>query len=194
MASTAERLNDIWYGKSPLRYALWPAAAVYRALARIRRMAYQRGWRATVEVDVPVIVVGNVSVGGTGKTPFVIWLADQLKQRGRKVGIVTRGYRGKGTEWPRVVAADSDPEEVGDEPVLLARRTRCPVVAGPDRVACVEALIENARVDVVLSDDGLQHYRLARMFEIAVVDGARGMGNGLCLPAGPLREPVSRLQ
>jgi tetraacyldisaccharide 4'-kinase len=117
-----------------------------------------------------------------------------LRQRGRKVGIVTRGYRGKGTEWPRAVAANSDPEEVGDEPVLLARRTGCPVVAGPDRVACVEALLRDSRVDVVLSDDGLQHYRLARAFEIAVVDGVRGMGNGLCLPAGPLREPVSRLQ
>ncbi|HEX7235341.1 MAG TPA: tetraacyldisaccharide 4'-kinase, partial [Gammaproteobacteria bacterium] len=102
--------------------------------------------------------------------------------------------RGKGKEWPAAVSPDSDPEEVGDEPVLLARRTRCPVVAGPDRVACVEALLEDARVDVVLSDDGLQHYRLARTFEIAVVDGARGMGNGLCLPAGPLREPASRLQ
>jgi tetraacyldisaccharide 4'-kinase len=157
-------------------------------------MAYRRGWRPVVESPVPVIVVGNVSVGGTGKTPFVIWLAEELKQRGRRVGIVTRGYRGKGTEWPRTVAPDSDPEEVGDEPVLLARRTGCPVVAGPDRVACVEALLKKARVDVVLSDDGLQHYRLGRSFEIAVVDGARGMGNGLCLPAGPLREPVSRLR
>jgi tetraacyldisaccharide 4'-kinase len=194
VASTAELLNDIWYGESAMRYALWPVAAVYRALARLRRAAYQRGWRRTVEVDVPVVVIGNVSVGGTGKTPFVIWLAEQLKQRGRKVGIVTRGYRGKGKEWPRAVAGDSDPEEVGDEPVLLARRTGCPVVAGPDRVACVEMLLDDARVDVVLSDDGLQHYRLARTFEIAVVDGARGMGNGLCLPAGPLREPPSRLQ
>jgi len=194
MPPAAEILNGIWYGKSPLRYALWPVSAVYLALTRLRRTAYRRGWRRTVEAPVPVIVVGNVSVGGTGKTPFVIWLADQLEQRGRKVGIVTRGYRGKGTEWPRAVTPESDPNEVGDEPVLLARRTRCPVVAGPDRVACVEALLEQARVDVILSDDGLQHYRLARAFEIAIVDGARGMGNGLCLPAGPLREPPSRLQ
>jgi tetraacyldisaccharide 4'-kinase len=179
MPRVAEILNRIWYGNSPARWALWPVSAVYLALARLRRMAYRRGWRATVEAPVPVIVVGNVSVGGTGKTPFVIWLAEQLKQRGRKVGIVTRGYRGKGTTWPRAVTASSDPAEVGDEPVLLARRTGCPVVAGPDRVACVEALLEDARVDVVLSDDGLQHYRLARAFEIAVVDGARGMGNGL---------------
>jgi tetraacyldisaccharide 4'-kinase len=187
-------LNTIWYGNSPLRWGLVPVSSVYLALARLRRTAYRRGWRPVVEPPVPVIVVGNVSVGGTGKTPFVIWLAEQLKQRGRKVGIVTRGYRGKGTQWPQLVARDSDPAEVGDEPVLLARRTGCPVAAGPDRVACVEALLEHARVDVVHSDDGLQHYRLGRAFEIAVVDGARGMGNGLCLPAGPLREPVSRLQ
>jgi tetraacyldisaccharide 4'-kinase len=186
--------NRIWYGDSPLRWGLWPISAIYLALARLRRTAYRRGWRPTVEAPVPIIVVGNVSVGGTGKTPFVIWLAAQLKQRGRKVGIVTRGYRGKGTEWPRAVTAESDPQEVGDEPVLLARRTGCPVVAGPDRVACVEMLLADARVDVVLSDDGLQHYRLGRSFEIAVVDGVRGMGNGLCLPAGPLREPASRLQ
>jgi tetraacyldisaccharide 4'-kinase len=169
-------------------------SVLYLALARLRRTAYRRGWRKAVEAPVPVIVVGNVSVGGTGKTPFVIWLAEQLKVRGRRVGIVTRGYRGKGKQWPRAVTADSDPHEVGDEPVLLARRTGCPVMAGPDRVACVEALLASTRVDVVLSDDGLQHYRLARSFEIAVVDGVRGMGNGLCLPAGPLREPVSRLQ
>ena len=194
MASATEVLNRIWYGNSPLRWGLWPISAVYLALTRLRRAAYRRGWRRIVESQVPIVVVGNVSVGGTGKTPFVIWLAEQLKQRGRKVGIVTRGYRGKGTEWPRTVARDSDPEEVGDEPVLLARRTDCPVVAGPDRVACVEALLTSTRVDVVLTDDGLQHYRLGRSFEIAVVDGVRGMGNGLCLPAGQLREPVSRLQ
>jgi len=194
MPPVEQILNGIWYGKSPLRFALWPVSAAYLALTRLRRAAYRRGWRPVVQPAVPVIVVGNVTVGGTGKTPFVIWLADQLQQRGRKVGIVTRGYRGKGTEWPRSVTADSDPREVGDEPVLLARRTRCPVVAGPDRVACVEALLAGSRVDVVLSDDGLQHYRLARAFEVAVVDGARGMGNGLCIPAGPLREPASRLQ
>jgi len=191
--TAAQFLNSVWYGNSPLRWAFWPASLLYLALAKLRRDAYARGWRKAVDIAVPVIVVGNVSVGGTGKTPFVIWLAAQLKQRGRRVGIVTRGYRGKGKEWPRAVTADSDPDEVGDEPVLLARRTGCPVVAGPDRVACVEALLKDARVDVVLSDDGLQHYRLGRRIEIAVVDGVRGMGNGLCLPAGPLREPPARL-
>jgi tetraacyldisaccharide 4'-kinase len=184
----------LWYGNHPLRWLLVPATALYRLVARLRREAYGRGWLKTVEVAVPVVVVGNVSVGGTGKTPFVIWLAAQLRSRGRRVGIVTRGYRGKSAEWPRVVMPDSDPTEVGDEPVLLARRTECLVVAGPDRVAAAEALLESAPVDVLLADDGLQHYRLGRRFEIAVVDGVRGMGNGLCLPAGPLREPPGRLR
>jgi tetraacyldisaccharide 4'-kinase len=146
-----------------------------------------------VELPVPVVVVGNVSVGGTGKTPFVIWLAAQLRQRNLRVGIVTRGYRGRAADWPRLVTPESDAREVGDEAVLLARRTACPVAAGPDRVAAAERLLEEHTVDVLLSDDGLQHYRLARRFEIAVVDGMRGMGNGLCLPAGPLREPVERI-
>jgi tetraacyldisaccharide 4'-kinase len=184
----------LWYDNHPLRWALLPATLAYRAIARLRREGYRRGWLKTVEVAVPVIVVGNVSVGGTGKTPFVIWLADQLKARGRRVGIVTRGYRGKSTQWPRTVGADADPADVGDEPVLLARRTGCPVVAGPDRVAAAESLLKTCSVDVLLADDGLQHYRLGRRFEIAVVDGVRGMGNGLCLPAGPLREPPARLQ
>ena len=192
--SLSQFFSALWYGKSPVRWLLWPVAALYQQLARLRRFAYTQDWLRSVEMPVPVIVVGNVSVGGTGKTPFVIWLAEQLKQRGRRVGIVTRGYRGKAATWPRAVTADSDPAEVGDEPVLLARRTGCAVMAGPDRAAAAAALLEMAPVDVILSDDGLQHYRLARRFEIAVVDGVRGMGNGLCLPAGPLREPPARLQ
>jgi tetraacyldisaccharide 4'-kinase len=140
-----------------------------------------------------VIVVGNISVGGTGKTPFIIWLADQLRKRRLRVGIIARGYRGSAPNWPQHVQAASDARVVGDEPVLLARRTGCPVVAGPDRVAAARHLLEQAQVDVLLSDDGLQHYRLGRRVEVAVVDGTRGMGNGLCLPAGPLREPVSRV-
>ena len=183
----------LWYENHPLRFALLPATLLYRLIASLRREGYKRGWLKTVEVAAPVVVVGNVSVRGTGKTPFVIWLAAQLRQRGRRVGIVTRGYRGKSAQWPRVVAPDADPAEVGDEPVLLARRTGCPVVAGPDRVAAAQTLLKAGPVDVLLADDGLQHYRLGRRFEIAVVDGVRGMGNGFCLPAGPLREPPSRL-
>ena len=193
LPSVAQSLNALWYGDSRLRWLLWPASAVYRSLVSLRRTAYRREMLKAVELPVPVIVVGNVSVGGTGKTPFVIWLAAQLRQRNLRVGIVTRGYRGRAADWPRLVTADSDPREVGDEPVLLARRSGCPVAAGPDRVAAAERLLEEHPIDVLLSDDGLQHYRLGRRFEIAVVDGVRGMGNGLCLPAGPLREPVERI-
>jgi tetraacyldisaccharide 4'-kinase len=192
-SKVSRSLTALWYGNSPLRWGLFPLALVYQGLARLRRAAYQRGTLKTVELPVPVVVVGNVTVGGTGKTPFVIWLAAQLQKRNLRVGIVTRGYRGKARDWPRVVTSTSDPLEVGDEPVLLARRTGCPVVAGPDRVAAAQRLLAEQPVDVLISDDGLQHYRLARRFEIAVVDGVRGMGNGLCLPAGPLREPAGRI-
>jgi tetraacyldisaccharide 4'-kinase len=147
-----------------------------------------------VEFDVPVIVVGNVTVGGTGKTPLVIWLAERLRERGYRPGIVCRGYGGRAAVWPQRTTADSDALLVGDESVVLARRARCPVVAAPDRVAAVRFLLANDGVDVVLSDDGLQHYRLGRAVEIAVVDGTRGLGNGLCLPAGPLRETPLRLR
>lgn len=190
----SQALNSIWYGQSPLRWLLLPVAWLYMGLARARKEAYRRGWRKSEQLPVKVVVVGNISVGGTGKTPFIIWLAAQLKQRGLRVGIVTRGYRGAATDWPRLVGSDDPAAEVGDEAVLLARRTGCPVAAGPDRVGAALRLLENERLDVLLSDDGLQHYRLSRDVEIAVVDGVRGMGNGLCLPAGPLREPVARLR
>jgi tetraacyldisaccharide 4'-kinase len=139
-----------------------------------------------------VLVVGNVTVGGTGKTPLTIWLADQLRARGLQVGIVLRGYGGQSSHWPRDVTAETPWEEVGDEAVLLARRTGALVVAGPDRVAAANRAIERG-ANVVLCDDGLQHYRLARDVEIAVVDERRGLGNGRLLPAGPLREPAGRL-
>jgi tetraacyldisaccharide 4'-kinase len=139
-----------------------------------------------------VIVIGNLTVGGTGKTPLVLWLTGFLRRRGYSPGIVTRGYGGGSDEWPRVVTASSDPRELGDEAVLLARRSGCPVVAGPDRVAAARKLIALGGCDIMVTDDGLQHYRLRRDLEILVVDGSRGFGNGRCLPAGPLREPVSR--
>ena len=186
-------LNAVWYRRAAAPWLLWPASVPYRLAADLRRTAYRRGWLRAVELPVPVIVIGNVSVGGTGKTPFVIWLAGRLQRKGLRVGVIARGYRGNAATWPQWVDSGSDPRAVGDEPVLVARRTGCPVVAGPDRVAAARYLLERAPVDVLLSDDGLQHYRLARVLEIAVVDGERGMGNGLCLPAGPLREPAKRL-
>ena len=187
----AELLNRIWYDAHPARWLLWPVAVLYEVAVTLRRagLSARLAWRWS-RLSVPVIVVGNISVGGTGKTPFIIWLADQLRRRRLRVGIIARGYRGSAASWPQTVNAASDASVVGDEPVLLARRTSCPVVAGPDRVAAARHLLEHAQVDVLLSDDGLQHYRLARRIEVAVVDGTRGMGNGLCLPAGPLREPA----
>ena len=141
----------------------------------------------------PVIVVGNISVGGTGKTPLVMWLADLLQAQGRRVGIVTRGYGGHATQWPLEVTAAATPAQVGDEPVMMAARTGAIVIAGPDRVAGAMLAISKG-ADIILSDDGLQHYRLRRDCEIAVVDAQRNLGNGLLLPAGPLREPASRLR
>jgi tetraacyldisaccharide 4'-kinase len=184
----------LWYGPShPLSAALLPLSWLYCAVALGRRLAYQRGWLAAVRLPVPVIVVGNISVGGTGKTPLVLWLVQWLQARGHRPGIMTRGYGGSARDWPRRVTADSDPAELGDESVLLARRAGCPVVAGPDRIADGRMLVGDLGCDILVSDDGLQHYRLRRDLEIAVLDGRRGLGNGRCLPSGPLREPPGRL-
>ena len=144
-------------------------------------------------VGAPVVVVGNLSVGGTGKTPLVIWLVQAAAEMGFQPGVVLRGHRGSATAITPV-APDSDPREKGDEAVLLAQRTQRPVMIGRDRVAAASTLLETTTVDLVISDDGLQHYALGRDVEIAVIDAARGHGNGRCLPAGPLREPVERLR
>ncbi len=187
-------LTDSWYGASGLTIGLAPLSWLYRGAVGLRRLAYGGGLLASRHVGVPVIVVGNITVGGTGKTPLVIWLVELLKREGFAPGVVSRGYRGRARHWPQQVRPDSDPLMVGDEPVVIARRTRCPVAVGPSRVAAAEALLEYNDVDVIVSDDGLQHYALARDIEIAVIDGVRRFGNGWCLPAGPLREPVSRLE
>jgi len=183
-----------WYTDSFVSRLLAPVGWAYCLLVWLRRQAYRRRFFPSTRLSVPVIVVGNITVGGTGKTPLVVWLAGFLQREGYQPGIVTRGYGGRARDWPRAVRADSDPAEVGDEPVLLARRSRCPVAAGPDRVRAAHTLIAEHRCDVILSDDGLQHYRLARDLEIALIDGARRFGNGRCLPAGPLRESVARLR
>ncbi len=169
-----------------------PLALLFRFLAAMRRALYARGLLHMRRADVPVIVVGNIAVGGSGKTPVVLWLADRLLRAGRRPGIVSRGYGGT-AQGCRAVRPESDPADCGDEPVLLARRSRCPVWIGRDRVAAAQALRSaHPEVDVILTDDGLQHYRLARDIEIAVVDD-RQLGNRWPLPAGPLREPISRL-
>lgn len=188
------RLDRLWYGRSLLSLLLAPLGLLYGVLMRLRRLAYRVGYLRSTRVAVPVIVIGNVAVGGTGKTPLVIWLAEGLRRAGRRPGIVSRGYGGGARDWPRAVTADSDPREVGDEPVLIARRSGCPVMVDPNRVRAAEALLATRRCDIVIADDGLQHYALARDIEIAVVDAVRRHGNGRCLPAGPLREPLTRLR
>lgn len=186
-----QRLTRLWYRESPGVSPLAPLAWVYGAVVRARRRAYARGWLRAFPAGRPVVVVGNLTVGGTGKTPLVIWLAAQLTARGLAVGIVSRGHGGDPARAPRLVQENSRWQQVGDEPLILFRRTGCPTVVCRDRVAGARVLAAQG-VDVILADDGLQHLRLERDCEILVIDGARGFGNGRMLPAGPLREPVAR--
>jgi tetraacyldisaccharide 4'-kinase len=183
--------NQVWYERRHAPAALLPASWVFGGLTLLRRALYQVGLLRSVRLPVPVIVVGNLTVGGTGKTPLVCWLGLELAARARKPGIVTRGYGGAATA-PRLVLHGDRATLVGDEAVLLSERTRLPVAVGRDRPAAAQLLI-GAGCDVILSDDGLQHLALRRDCEIAVIDGARGFGNGELLPAGPLRESPDRL-
>lgn len=185
--------NAVWYGRHPVSRALLPLAWLYCGVAILRRALYRGGLLGSRRLPCPVVVVGNLTVGGTGKTPLVLRLAELALERGLSPAILTRGYQGKGQVWPRRVGYEDDPAVVGDEPLLLARRGVCPVIAGPDRVAGAALALERHACDLILCDDGLQHYRLQRDLEVAVIDGERGLGNGRCLPAGPLREPASRI-
>ena len=169
-------------------------ASVFGAVTAMRRALYHRGWLSRYRAPVPVIVVGNITVGGTGKTPLVVWLVKFLQTRGFRPGIVSRGFGGSATQWPQTVTVNSDPALVGDEAVVMAQATGVPVVAAPKRAQAVQCLLRDAGCDIIVCDDGLQHYALARDIEIVVVDGARRWGNGYLLPAGPLREPVTRVQ
>lgn len=186
-------LQQTWYGNSPLYWMLLPLTAIYAVVVTVRRWLYRRRILTVHSAGVPVVVVGNINVGGTGKTPVTLWLAKALKHRGYAPGIVSRGYGGDVGPLPLQVSADSDPSVVGDEALVLATQSGCTMVVHPDRVAAAR---EAARLgaDIIVSDDGLQHYRLGRDVEIVVVDGERGFGNGSMLPAGPLRESVSRLK
>lgn len=188
------RLASLWYGYHPLSTILLPLSGLYRLIVSVRRFAYKTGMLRSNKLPVPVIVVGNITVGGTGKTPLVIWLVEALYRAGHRPGVVSRGYGGQGNTRPQVVNAESNPAIVGDEPVLIARRTACPVAVAPRRVMGARKLIADYGCDIIICDDGLQHYALDRNVEIAVIDGKRRLGNGRCLPAGPLRETAARLR
>lgn len=188
-------LPRFWLDEGWPARILQPLAVCFSSMVQARAAAYRRGWLRSRRVGVPVIVVGNLFVGGTGKTPLVIWLVERLQAYGWRPGVVSRGYNGQAAgALPRLVEADDDPLHVGDEPVLIAARTGAPVAVGVNRVAAAERLVRERHCNLIVSDDGLQHYRLGRDAEIAVFDADRGVGNGRCFPAGPLREPLSRLQ
>jgi len=181
-----------WYQRNIVSYALLPFSFVYRGIVVLRKLYYQ--FFPGPKIPIPVIVVGNITVGGTGKTPLVIYLAELLKSNGYVPGIVSRGYGGQSNNYPLLVIPESKVEEAGDEALLIARRTKCTVVVDPNRVAAAKEALLKGRCNVIISDDGLQHYALQRDVEIVVVDAELGFGNGFCLPAGPLREPPERLQ
>ncbi len=184
---------DAWYRKSAWLWLLWPLSLLFALLARQRRSALERK-RATVADSPPVVVVGNITVGGTGKSPFVIALVKLLQKNGLRPAVIARGYGGNAPHYPFLVTETSSVEEAGDEAIMISRSVSCPVLVDSKRVRAVAALHREHTCDVIVSDDGLQHYAMARALEIVLVDGERLVGNGLCLPAGPLREPVSRLE
>lgn len=193
MPPSKNSVDAIWRQRGLRAWLLLPLSLLFLLLASLRRALYRHGVLTATRLPVPVVVVGNITAGGAGKTPLTIWLAGELRKRGRQPGVVSRGYGGS-AEGVREVSRDDTPDVVGDEPLLIRRRTDCPVFVGCDRAAAGRALLAaHPGCDLVICDDGLQHYRLARDVEIAVVD-RRGFWNGWPLPAGPLREPASRLK
>ncbi|MBJ3815261.1 tetraacyldisaccharide 4'-kinase [Shimwellia pseudoproteus] len=187
-------IEKIWSGHSPLWLLLWPLSLLYGLITAVIRLSYRLGWRRSWRSPVPVVVVGNLTAGGNGKTPVVIWLVEQLTARGIRVGVVSRGYGGKAGHYPLLLSAGTTTAEAGDEPVLIYQRTGAAVAVSPRRAEAVQALIDQAQPQIIITDDGLQHYALCRDKEIVVVDGVRRFGNGWWLPAGPMRERAGRLR
>ncbi|ANC02466.1 MULTISPECIES: tetraacyldisaccharide 4'-kinase [Pseudomonas] len=188
-----DRLLAAWYQGHPALGLLRPLEALYRRVVTRKRARFLSGESASYRAPVPVIVVGNITVGGTGKTPMILWLIEHCRSLGLKVGVVSRGYGAKPPHFPWRVRASQSAAQAGDEPLLIVQRTDVPLMIDPDRSRAVRALLASEPLDLILCDDGMQHYRLARDLELVLIDAARGLGNGRCLPAGPLREPVERL-
>ncbi|NIC25268.1 tetraacyldisaccharide 4'-kinase [Serratia plymuthica] len=186
-------IERIWSGSSLVYLLLLPLSWLYGLVSSLIRLSYRCGLRKSWRAPVPVVVVGNLTAGGNGKTPTVIWLVEQLQQRGYRVGVVSRGYGGKAASYPLVLDEHTTTQQAGDEPVLIYQRTGAPVAISPKRAEAVQALLHQQKLDVVITDDGLQHYALQRDFELVVIDGVRRFGNGWWLPAGPMRERASRL-
>ena len=180
-----------WYNHSKLAWLLLPLSLLFWLASQIRRALFSLGIKSAYRAPKPVVIVGNLSVGGNGKTPVVVWLVEEMKKRGLRVGVISRGYGSRAKNYPLLVTANTDPIEGGDEPVLIAKRTGVPVVISPNRQQAIELLLKH---DIIISDDGLQHYQLQRDLEIVVMDAERALGNGFVLPAGPLRELPSRLK
>ena len=186
-------IERIWSGKSPLYLLLLPLSWLYGLVSGAIRLSYKIGLQKSWRAPVPVVVVGNLTAGGNGKTPVVIWLVEQLQQRGIRVGVVSRGYGGKAESYPLLLNPDTTTTQAGDEPVLIYQRTGAAVAVAPRRSDAVKILVEKVQPQLIITDDGLQHYALARDKEIVVVDGIRRFGNGWWLPAGPMRERTGRL-
>jgi tetraacyldisaccharide 4'-kinase len=189
----SDRLLDAWYQGHPALGLLRPLEWLYRRVALRKRAAFLAG-QGGYRPPVPLIVVGNITVGGTGKTPMILWLIEHCRARGLRVGVVSRGYGARPSQLPWRVRADQPAEQAGDEPLLIVQRSGVPLVIDPDRSRAVQALLEQEALDLILRDDGLQHYRMGRDLELVLIDAARGLGNRRCLPAGPLREPAERLE
>lgn len=187
-------IQDHWQKRGVFAALMLPLAWLYCFVMKLRRLAYANGWFKSYPVGCPVIVIGNLSVGGTGKTPLVIWLAEKLTASGYRPGIVSRGYGGSASDLPLMVSPDTPASVVGDEPALISHHTGCPVAISPDRVAASTLLLSDTDCNIIIADDGLQHLRMQRDIEIAVIASDRIAGNGWCLPAGPLREAPGTLR
>jgi tetraacyldisaccharide 4'-kinase len=189
----SDRLLKAWYEGHPALVLLRPLESLYRRVVQRKRARFLAGEGAIYRSPVPVVVVGNITVGGTGKTPLILWMIEHCRCSGLRVGVVSRGYGAKPPQLPWRVEANQSADVAGDEPLLIVQRCGVPLMIDPDRSRAVKALLASEPLDLILSDDGLQHYRLARDLELVLIDAARGLGNRRCLPAGPLREPVERL-